>query len=72
MADPNDRNAAGLDSVEGDLGAGTPANVDVHKLGQADRWLLEVLGPGPGAGELGLVEDAAFHLYARGAVDYEP
>lgn len=36
MADPIERNAAGLDDVGGDLGAGTPANVDVHKLGQAD------------------------------------
>ena len=25
-----------------------------------------------GCGQLGLVEDAAFHLYARGAVDYAP
>jgi hypothetical protein len=32
-----DRNAAGLDDVAGDLGAGTPANVDIHKLGQEDR-----------------------------------
>ena len=38
----------------------------------ADRWLLEVLPPGPGAVQVGLVEDAAFHLYARGAVDYAP
>ena len=38
----------------------------------ADRWLLEVLSPGAGAVQLGLVEDAAFHLYARGAVDYAP
>jgi hypothetical protein len=38
----------------------------------ADRWLLEVLPPGPGALQVGLVEDAAFHLYARGAVDYKP
>jgi len=40
--------------------------------GDADRWLLEVLPPGEGAVQLGLVEDAAFHLYARGAVDYAP
>jgi hypothetical protein len=39
---------------------------------EADRWLLEVLPPGDGAVQLGLVEDAAFHLYARGAVDYAP
>ncbi|HYG28087.1 MAG TPA: hypothetical protein VD906_14440 [Caulobacteraceae bacterium] len=36
--DPNaSRDEAGIDSVEGDLGAGTPANVDVHKLGQEDN-----------------------------------
>jgi hypothetical protein len=34
---PPRRNAAGLDDVDGDLGAGTPANVDIHKLGQQDR-----------------------------------
>jgi hypothetical protein len=32
----DDRNAAGL-AEAGDLGAGTPANVDVHNLGQQDR-----------------------------------
>lgn len=48
MADRNDgaeiptggmpeRNAAGLGDVPGDLGAGTPANVDIHKLGQPDN-----------------------------------
>lgn len=31
------RNAADMDDVRGDLGAGTPPNVDVHKLGQDDR-----------------------------------
>jgi hypothetical protein len=34
---PPDRNVAGLNDVEGDLGAGTPANVDLHKLGQSDN-----------------------------------
>lgn len=38
----------------------------------ADRWLLDVLGAGPGTDHLALVEDAAFHVYARGAVDYSP
>jgi hypothetical protein len=38
----------------------------------ADRWLLDVLGSGAGVENLALVEDAAFHLYARGAVDYSP
>ena len=37
--------------------------------GDADRWLIDVLG---GASHLALVEDAAFHVYARGAVDYSP
>lgn len=31
------RDAAGMGDVAGDLGAGTPANVDVHDLGQADK-----------------------------------
>ncbi|MCR5873621.1 hypothetical protein LRS10_05180 [Phenylobacterium sp. J426] len=31
------RNVAGLGDVDGDLGAGTPPNVDVHKLGQDDK-----------------------------------
>ena len=31
------RNEAGIGSIEGDLGAGTPANVDIHKLGQEDH-----------------------------------
>ena len=32
-----DRDVADLREAEGDLGAGTPANVDLHKLGQADN-----------------------------------
>jgi hypothetical protein len=36
---------------------------------EADRWIYEVLGP---ARHLATVQDAAFHLYARGAVDYSP
>jgi hypothetical protein len=40
---------------------------------EADRWLLDVLDSGPGgATHLALVEDAAFHVYARGALDYSP
>jgi transcriptional regulator GlxA family with amidase domain len=35
----------------------------------SDRWLHEVLGP---ARHLAIVQDAAFYLYARGAVDYAP
>jgi hypothetical protein len=36
-ADLDDRNAAGMDDVRGDLGAGPPPNVDIHKLGQEDK-----------------------------------
>ncbi|PZQ53165.1 MAG: hypothetical protein DI570_24340 [Phenylobacterium zucineum] len=36
--DPNlGRDEAGIHAVDGDLGAGTPPNVDIHKLGQTDR-----------------------------------
>ena len=40
-----------------------------HSYYEADRWLYDVLGS---ARHLALVQDAAFHLYARGAVDYTP
>lgn len=36
---------------------------------EADRWLYDLLGS---AGQLAIVQDAAFYLYARGAVDYAP
>jgi len=40
---------------------------------EADRWLLDVVGSGPGGvTHVALVGDAAFHIYARGAVDYSP
>lgn len=41
----------------------------------ADRWTREVLSEQGAPGwprTLALVEGAAFHLYARGAVDYRP
>ena len=39
----------------------------------ADRWLLDVLGSrSSGVTDLALVGDAAFYIYARGAVDYAP
>ena len=47
-----------------------PSSAEAYR--DADRWLLDVLGSGPGASHLALVEDAAFHVYARGAVDYSP
>jgi hypothetical protein len=43
---------------------------------QAERWVREAVeerAPGPGWPQtLALVEDAAFYLYQRGAVDYTP
>ena len=41
----------------------------------ADDWSREALTRESGPGDLAnaaMVEDAAFHLYARGAVDYAP
>ena len=42
----------------------------------AERWTRDVIAdraPAPGwPATLSLVEDAAFHRYQRGAVDYEP
>lgn len=42
----------------------------------AEAWLLQALAesaPGPGwSRSLSTVQDAAFHLYARGARDYAP
>ena len=40
---------------------------------ESDGWLLDVLGSrSGGVTNLALVGDAAFHVYARGAVDYSP
>jgi len=38
----------------------------------ADHWLVEVTSPAARAGDRAVVEDAAFHQFARGAVDYVP
>jgi hypothetical protein len=42
----------------------------------ADRWVQEAVAesePAPGwPGRVTVVQDAAFHLYSRGAVDYRP
>lgn len=42
---------------------------------RAERWsrhVSPVTVPPPPPGDLSTAEDAAFHLYARGARDYEP
>jgi hypothetical protein len=48
----------------------------VRAYSDVERWGREAVGErAPYDGwtrDLALVEDAAFHLYARGAVDYEP
>jgi hypothetical protein len=45
----DDRNAAGMGQA-GDLGASTPANVDIHNIGQSDNpeqeWGDELIGEG--------------------------
>lgn len=41
----------------------------------SEGWMRAALGDRPAAvavGNLAIVEDAAFHLYSRGAVDYAP
>jgi len=42
----------------------------------ADRWIQELLAEREAAGgwpaRMTIVQDAAFHLYSRGAVDYRP
>jgi len=43
--------------------------------GEADRWSREALeerGPARSYRDAALVGDAAFYLYARGAIDYRP
>jgi hypothetical protein len=44
--------------------------------GDADRWVLETLeiaeAPSGWPARSTTVQDAAFHLYSRGAIDYKP
>jgi hypothetical protein len=47
----------------------------VEEYGRAESWSREVSGatlPRPHPGDLATAEDAAFHLYARGAQDFSP
>jgi hypothetical protein len=47
----------------------------VSAYGEADRWSRDVLDERAEEGahrHVALLEDAAFHIYSRGAVDYRP
>lgn len=48
----------------------------VDEYGRADRWARDIVAdaaPAPGwPRQLATAGDAAFHVYARGAVDYTP
>ena len=48
----------------------------MHAYGEVERWGREAVADrAPYEGwprDLVLVQDAAFHLYARGAIDFEP
>jgi alcohol dehydrogenase class IV len=46
-----------------------------EEYGRAERWAREAVAdvvPRPRPGDLSIAEDAAFHLYARGARDFIP
>ena len=70
----------GLDAVIDDLRRRVGQTFTLSELaasyGDADRWVLETLEvaePPPGwPARSTAVQDAAFHLYSRGAVDYRP
>jgi hypothetical protein len=71
---------AAVEVVTGELRArvGQTFTVDelVRAYGDVERWGREAVAeraPYDGwSRDLALVEDAAFHLYARGAIDFEP
>jgi len=48
----------------------------VEEYGRAERWSRDAAGTAATRSsdlqDVALVEDAAFHLYARGATDYKP
>jgi hypothetical protein len=69
-----------LEIVTSELRRRVGATFTIAQLAEAyagaETWVREAVAehaPTPGwARTLSLVEDAAFHLYSRGAVDYEP
>jgi hypothetical protein len=75
-----DRLHAQVEAVTAELRKRVGATFTLRELADAyrdaERWTREAVAEAsPGAGwprTLALVGDAAFHLYARGAVDYVP
>jgi hypothetical protein len=65
-----------VDVLRGRLGQSFTLDELADAYGGADDWVLEVLEAEDPEGavpfEPGTVADAAFHAYARGAVDYRP
>jgi len=71
---------AAVDAVADELRARIGQTFTLDELAQAyadvERWGREVVSEHAAydgwARDLSLVEDTAFHLYARGATDYDP
>lgn len=65
-----------VDALRRRLGQSFTLDELAAAYGGADDWVLELLEEGDPDGavpsEPGTVADAAFHAYARGAVDYRP
>ena len=68
-----------LDAVTDELRRRVGQTFTLRELGEAyveaDVWARDVVADvgGPGwLGDVAMVQDAAFHLYARGARDYVP
>lgn len=72
--------SAHVDVISAELRRRVGSTFTLEKLavayGGADLWVrqaIEEQAPTPGwARTVAMVEDAAFHIYARGAVDYKP
>jgi hypothetical protein len=72
--------AAHLDLIAAELRRRVGSTFTLEMLAEAyvgaDVWVrqaIEELAPSPGwVRTISMVEDAAFHVYARGAVDYAP
>jgi hypothetical protein len=71
---------AAIDAVTDELRGRIGQTFTLDELAQAyadvERWGREVVSEHAAydgwARDLSLVEDTAFHLYARGAIDYDP